>query len=128
MSARLVPLALLRGEAGRAAGRPGETEEGAEVDEGLIEHVPLARREDGCREGPDPLVRGRPQRVPGDAEEATENPTDIGVHDGGILMERETENRARGIPADAGEGDELVDRVREPAVTTVISTGSSLEQ
>jgi hypothetical protein len=81
---------------------------GAEIDQSLIENVGFARRKDCFSQLPDPFVHDRTQGIPGDPKDSTEDPADISVNNGSVLVERETENRASGISANAGKGNEFV--------------------
>jgi len=74
----------------------------------LIENVGFARRKDGFSQLPDPFVHDCTHWIPGDPKDSTENPADISVNNGSVLVERETENRASGVSANAGEGGEFV--------------------
>lgn len=98
-------------------GSTGRTVYGAEINQGLIENVGFTRRKYGFSQLPDPFIHDRTQGIPADPKDTTENPADIRVNNGGILVERETENRASGISANARKGGEFIYRIGEFSVS-----------
>ena len=86
-----------------------------------VRTVPLARSLSPWR-GPDQVLRELPEpgvglplaRIFGDTEEAGEHANDIAVEHRRGLVERYAADRAGGVTADAGQGDQCVEPFRKP--------------
>src|SRR5499425_2145242 len=94
---------------------PRRTPGGAEVHEGLIVVIGAARGHERFREVPDDFVPAQPLEPAWPEEDAAEDPSHVGIHEGGVPAVGEGENGPRRVASDPRHAQERGAVVGEPA-------------
>src|SRR3989338_2901503 len=94
----------------RSAGRADRR---TEIHHRLVDHVPLAFRNDVLGQLPQGSLRAAPLETAADAEVSGEQPRHIRIDDRRVFLEREAQHRSRRVAADTIHRPEAVVPVRD---------------